>query len=129
MSGWLGRHLASIPPLKPSAPLRAIGIANGLQKTLVPPPTITSSMYDTKTLPIADPANYSIGGSASTQTARLNFLKSDYTAADEPVHGEALAATDTVDLLKAVGFSTYKPRTAPCIRTARSAARCDPWRR
>ena len=109
VSGWLGRHLASIPPLKPTAPLRALGVASGLQKTLVPP-TITSSMYDTKTLPIADPTNYTVGGASSTQAARMNFLKSDYSAADEPVHGEALAATDTVDLLKSVGFSTYKPQ-------------------
>ena len=38
VTGWLGRHLASIPPLKPDAPLRALGIANGLQKTLVGAP-------------------------------------------------------------------------------------------
>ena len=35
VTGWLGRHLASIPPLNPTAPLRALGVANGLQKTLV----------------------------------------------------------------------------------------------
>ena len=38
VTGWLGRHLASVPPLKPDAPLRALGIANGLQKTLVGAP-------------------------------------------------------------------------------------------
>ena len=58
VTGWLGRHLASIPPLNPTAPLRAIGVANGLQKTLVGGP---------KTLPIADPTNSPIGGAASTQ--------------------------------------------------------------
>jgi len=109
VSGWLGRHLASIPPLKAAAPLRAIGIANGLQKTLVPPPVIAAGMYDTNTLPIADPTNYTIGGSAATQTARMNFLKGDYAAGDEPVKSEALSATATVDLLKSIPFSTYKP--------------------
>jgi uncharacterized protein (DUF1501 family) len=109
VSGWLGRHLASSPPLKPGAPIRGLGVANGLQKTLVPPPTIAAGMYDTQTLPIADPTNYSIGGSATTQTARMNFLKADYAAGDEPVRSEALSATATVDLLKSIPFSAYKP--------------------
>jgi uncharacterized protein (DUF1501 family) len=109
ISGWLGRHLASIPPLNPTAPLRAIGVANGLQKTLVPPPVITNGLYDTNTLPIADPTNYTIGGSSTTQVARTNFLKGDYAAADEPLKSEALSATATVDLLKSIPFSTYKP--------------------
>src|SRR5262245_39899977 len=64
ITGWLGRHIASIPPLKPEAPLRALGIANGLQKTLVGAPN---------TLPIGNPANYSVGGSATTQPQRLDF--------------------------------------------------------
>ena len=55
ITGWLGRHLASVPPLKAGALLRGIGVSNGLQKTLVGAP---------QTLPIADPANFTIGGSA-----------------------------------------------------------------
>src|ERR1041385_4962024 len=62
VTGWLGRHLARIPPLSPTAPLRGIGLSNGLQKTLVGGPL---------TLPIADPTNFSIGGSSATQAARL----------------------------------------------------------
>jgi len=69
-------------------------------------------MYDTQTLPIADPTNYSIGGAAATQTARMNFLKADYAAGDEPVRSEALSATATVDLLKSIPFSAYKPANA-----------------
>src|SRR4029078_12552803 len=54
ITGWLGRHIASVPTFKTDEPLRALGIANGLQKTLVGAPN---------TLPIADPTNYTIGGS------------------------------------------------------------------
>jgi uncharacterized protein (DUF1501 family) len=100
VTGWLGRHLASIPPLKPDAPLRAIGVASGLQKTLVGAP---------KTLPIADPTNYSIGGSATTQPQRISFLQGDYAGADEPLHSAALDATNTVGLLKSVNFAGYIP--------------------
>ncbi|MEP6618374.1 MAG: DUF1501 domain-containing protein [bacterium] len=100
VTGWLGRHLASTPPVRSTAPLRALGLSSGLQKTLVGAP---------KTLPIANPASFSIGGSAGTQAARLGFLANDYAGATEPIHSAALDATNTVALLASVGFSTYKP--------------------
>jgi uncharacterized protein (DUF1501 family) len=100
VTGWLGRHLASMPPLKADALLRGIGISNGLQKTLVGAP---------KTLPIADPTNFTIGGSATTQPQRIAFLQGDYAGADEPMHSSALDATNTVALLKAVNFTGYAP--------------------
>jgi uncharacterized protein (DUF1501 family) len=100
VTGWLGRHLASAPPLKPGAPLRGLGVANGLQKTLVGGP---------QTLPIANLSNYTIGGSSSTQAQRLAFIKADYATAAEPVRSAALDATKTVDLLKVVNFAGYVP--------------------
>ncbi len=99
ITGWLGRHLASVPPMKDGALLRGIGIASGLQKTLVGAPD---------TLPIADPTNYTIGGSATTQAQRLAFMQSDYAGADDPVKSSALDAVNTVNLLKSVNFSGYK---------------------
>ena len=100
VTGWLGRHLASMPPLKSDALLRGIGISNGLQKTLVGAP---------KTLPIADPSNFTIGGSTTTQPQRIAFLQGDYAGADEPMHSSALDATNTVALLKSVNFTGYTP--------------------
>jgi uncharacterized protein (DUF1501 family) len=100
VTGWLGRHLASMPPLKADSLLRGIGISNGLQKTLVGGP---------KTLPIADPANFSIGGAAATQAQRIAFLQGDYAGAEEPMHSSALDATNTVALLKSVNFTGYVP--------------------
>lgn len=108
ITGWLGRHLASIPPAKPDAPLRALGVSSGLQRTLVGP-IGGAGLYPTKTLPIADPTNYTIGGSSTTQAARTAFLKTDYAGADEPVHSAALDATNTLTLLKSVNFSGYAP--------------------
>lgn len=108
ITGWLGRHLASIPPANPTAPLRALGVASGLQRTLVGPIGV-SGLYATKTLPIADPTNYTIGGSSTTQAARTSFIKTDYADAEEPVHSAALDATNTLSLLKSVNFSGYAP--------------------
>src|SRR5262249_27727204 len=85
ITGWLGRHLAIMPPLKPDASLRALGIANGLQKTLVGAP---------KTLPIGNPASYTVGGSATTQPQRLAFMNTDYgQSLDTPLRSAALDAT------------------------------------
>jgi len=100
VTGWLGRHLASMPPLKSDSLLRGIGLSSGLQKTLVGGP---------KTLPIADPSNFTIGGSTTTQPQRIAFLQGDYAGADEPLHSAALDATNTVALLKAVNFTGYAP--------------------
>jgi uncharacterized protein (DUF1501 family) len=114
VTGWLGRHLASIPPLSPTAPLRGIGLSSGLQKTLVGGPL---------TLPIADPTNFSIGGSATTQVARTAFLQGDYTGADEPVGSSALSATNTIGMLKTVNFTGYVPANGAVYPAGSSFAR------
>jgi len=100
VTGWLGRHLASVPPFDAAAPLRALGVASGLQKTLVGGP---------RTLPIADPANVSICGTSPTSAARLEVLQADYAAASEPLRSAALDATNTVNLLKSVNIAAYVP--------------------
>jgi uncharacterized protein (DUF1501 family) len=102
ITGWLGRHLASMPPRTPGSLLRGIGIANGLQKTLVGAP---------QTLPIADPANYTIGGSATTSAARMSMLQTDYNAGDDTLlKSSALDAVNTVNLLKSVNIAGYAPK-------------------
>ena len=111
ITGWLGRHIASMPPLKqPPAPLRALGIANGLQKTLVGAPN---------TLPIGNPANYSVGGATATQPQRLAFMDADYNgSADTPLKSAALDATATVALLKSVNFTGYLPQNGAVYPTS-----------
>jgi uncharacterized protein (DUF1501 family) len=109
VTGWLGRHLLSIPPLVPTAPLRGIGLSSGLQKTLVGGPL---------TLPIADPSNFSIGGSATTQASRLSVIQGDYVGADDPVGSSALSATNTIGLLKSVNFAGYAPANGAVYPTS-----------
>jgi uncharacterized protein (DUF1501 family) len=100
ITGWLGRHLATAQPMKPGALLRGVGIANGLQKTLVGGP---------QTLPISDPTNYNIGGSATTTTQRTSFLQGDYAAAsDDMLKTSALDAVNTISLLKSVDFTKHQ---------------------
>ncbi|MEP6506900.1 MAG: DUF1501 domain-containing protein [Gemmatimonadales bacterium] len=100
ITGWLGRHLASSTPVRTNAPLRALGIANGLAQTLVGAP---------QTLPIPNPASFSLGGSVTTRQARTDWLKSDYLNTPDPVKSAAVDAVATVDLLKVINFTGYVP--------------------
>jgi uncharacterized protein (DUF1501 family) len=98
VGGWLGRHLSLVPPMRSDAPLRALGLSSGLAKTLVSAP---------KTLPIANPASFSIGGAANTTAARQAVLASDYTNAPVPLNAAALDAINTIALLQSVNFTGY----------------------
>ncbi len=109
VTGWLGRHLATVPPIRSNAPLRALGLSSGLQKTLVGAP---------KTLPIANPATFALGGSTATAASRLAFMQADYATATEPIHSAALDVSNTVALLQAVGIATYKPANGAVYPTS-----------
>jgi uncharacterized protein (DUF1501 family) len=100
VTGWLGRHLATVPPMRTDAPLRALGFASGLQKTLVGGP---------KTLPISDPATFGISGATATRTERTNWLKSEYGPAPEPLRSSSLDALNTIELLRLVNITGYAP--------------------
>lgn len=97
-TGWLGRHLATITPMRTNAPLRALGLTNGLPQTLVGGP---------KTLPIASPANFRIDGSTTTANARAQFLATNYASAIDPVSANALDTTNTITLLQTINFNGY----------------------
>jgi uncharacterized protein (DUF1501 family) len=100
VTGWLGRHLATVPPMRTDAPLRALGFASGLQKTLLGAP---------KTLPISDPSTFGLSGAAATRVERMNWLKGDFTTSPEPMHSSALDALNTLELLRLINFTGYTP--------------------
>jgi uncharacterized protein (DUF1501 family) len=99
-SGWLGRHLASVPPVHASPVLRGIGLSSGLQKTLVGAP---------QTLPISNPASYTIGGSSTTRAARTAMLQANYTDSVNPLRAAALDALSTINLLGSLNINAYTP--------------------
>lgn len=98
-SGWLGRHLATSTPMRSSAPLRALGLTSGLPQTLSGGP---------KSLPIPNPASFTIGGTASTATARAQWLAANYGETVEPVSDNALDTTNTISLLGMINFAGYR---------------------
>jgi uncharacterized protein (DUF1501 family) len=119
ITGWLGRHLATVPPLRTSAPLRALGLSDGLQRTLYGAP---------RALPIADPANFGLNGSAASSALRAEWLQGDYSLTIDPLRSAALDASNTFALLRNVNVSAYRPANGAAYpsssfgRAMRSAA-------
>lgn len=98
--GWLGRHLAMSTPMRADAPLRALSFTSGMPVTLSGAP---------KALPIPNPANFTIGGTAATAPARTAFLAQNYGQASNPVQSNALDTTNTIALLQRINFAGYAP--------------------
>ncbi len=100
-SGWLSRHLASTPPMDPSAILRAVSVNTGLAQTLAPA---------IQSMPVPNLTNFGLTGAGSSETARINKLVELYACAagdKEPMDVIASNTQMTIDLLEQVDFTTY----------------------
>jgi uncharacterized protein (DUF1501 family) len=100
VTGWLGRHLASKPPMKADAALRGLGFAFGLPQSLVGGPD---------TLPIPDPSNFGLAGNSSTRAARLAWLGNSYLIERDPLRTAALNTQRTINTLSALNIGGYVP--------------------
>ena len=100
VTGWLGRHLASRPPMRADAALRGLGFAFGLPQTLVGAPD---------TLPIPDPANFGLSGNSSSRTQRLAWLGNAYQPEQDPLRTAALNTQRTINALSALNINGYVP--------------------
>lgn len=111
-TGWLGRHIATqTTPMRPNPTLRAIGIADGLQRSLI---------GADKALPIPDlqnnpgtpPAlsnftNYGLAGTTSTRTQRRNTIDALYDTISGPMFESANNTISTITLLNQIGAAGY----------------------
>ena len=109
-----------MPPAKPGALLRGVGIANGLQKTLM------SLKGDTKTLPINDPTNFTVGGSAATQAKRLTFLEGDDADAEESIRSAALDRSESSFVVKRAKLARHPEAASARCHPEGASARCHP---
>jgi uncharacterized protein (DUF1501 family) len=99
-TGWLGRHLASKPPMKPNAALRALAFNYGLPQILAGAPS---------SLPIPNPANFALNGTSSTSAARLAWLGTSFAGQLDPLQASALNTQRTITQLAAIGINAYQP--------------------
>ena len=112
-TGWLGRHLASRPPTKANAALRAVGFSFGMPLTLAGAPD---------TLPIPDPGNFGLSGSSTTRTARLNWLANAYASERDPLKSAALNTQRTIATLTGLNIAGYVPAGGAVYPTGTFAA-------
>lgn len=99
-TGWLGRHLASTPPMKTGAPLRGVALNYGLDRGLAGGPN---------TLPIPDPSRFDLAGNSKTATVRRQALAAGYSKSVDPLKTAAANTQKTIDLLQAINFTGYTP--------------------
>ncbi len=99
-TGWLGRHLATVDPLDPGAPLRAMAISDAIQLTLAGGP---------RTLPINDASKQTLDGDPTTEPQRRSALQSAYAGRLDPLSVSAIATLQTLDTLGRIDFAGYTP--------------------
>ncbi len=98
-SGWLARHLQTVPPLG-ATPLRAMAIDDLLPKMLADAPDA---------LPITDPSTFDFPGNPGTAALRQAVLENTYALAGAPLAGSAQSTVDTINLLGTIDFDNYIP--------------------
>ncbi len=100
-TGWLGRHIASVAPADPTAPVRAIGIAYQLQQQLV---------GASRSVPVPDMTTYTLRGSSTTRAARQTWLDATYDLISvDPVRAAADNTMSTITKLAQVNAGAYTP--------------------
>lgn len=99
-SGWLGRHVASQPPMDALATLRAVGLSTGLQRTLVGAPL---------SLPISDLDRFGLLGNSGSMTSRRSALSDMFAQTGNPLAAAASTTIATIDALNTINFLGYVP--------------------
>jgi uncharacterized protein (DUF1501 family) len=99
-TGWLGRHLATSPPMSANPVLRAIGIGYNLQRSLQSGPL---------TLPIPDLDNFDLTGDPVSKAARMAAIGELYNLTTDPLRAAALTTQQTIDFLNTINFAGYQP--------------------
>lgn len=98
-TGWLGRHLASINPMDPLAPLRATVFGYSTPRTLV---------GGLLTTPVPNPTSYNLTGPSSTRDERRARLADMYNT-DASLATVAANTQATIDLLQRINVGGYVP--------------------
>jgi uncharacterized protein (DUF1501 family) len=121
VNGWLGRHLASKPPVNPNTVLRAIGVADGLQRTLVgspqalPIPSVQSNpgtppaLNNLAAISGTNSGGYGLAGTSASSGTRRSVLDTLYDTAVQPLATKAQDTINTIARLNQIGAAGYTP--------------------
>lgn len=112
-TGWLGRHLALVDPMSGTAMLRAIGIADGLQRTLAGAPLalpVPNMQNDPGAPPLLNNfTSYGLVGTTASRPTRTSAISTMYGAQADPVRSAAVNTLSTITLLNNIGAAGYAP--------------------
>lgn len=138
-TGWLGRHLITQNiPMNPAGVLRAVGVADGLQLTLVganravPIPDMQNST-GTPPTNMTNFDNYGLLGTTATKPQRRATIDTMYEGYGSAIGDSANNTLATIQLLNDIGAANYFPTIAagnnpadypntPLARALRSSA-------
>ena len=98
--GWLGRHIAGVPPIDPAAGMRAAALGWTAPLTLAGGP---------KTLNISNFNEFDLEGWTGSKLARKDVLRDLYGTQPGPIGPSALAALDMMDVFGTIDFENYLP--------------------
>jgi uncharacterized protein (DUF1501 family) len=99
-TGWLGRHLSTVAPMSPTAPLRGVSISHGLVRTMV---------GGNKTIPIPNLDDYDYSGDFNHQPELNQTLASMYNAHTDDMKVALGVAQVTISMLNRINFDGYTP--------------------
>ncbi len=99
-TGWLGRHLASVPSQDRRAILRGISMTYGMRQTLLGAPRV---------LPIPDPDNFGFAGWWENEGELSSIIAAAYERTTGSVKAAASSTRMTIDLLERIDFAGYQP--------------------
>lgn len=120
-TGWLGRHLATKPPVNANSAIRAIGVADGLQQTLIgaplalPIPGVQSNpgtppaLNNLSAVTQTNTGGFGLTGTASSNAARRGVLDNLYDLVPDPLNAKANNTVATITRLNQIGATGYTP--------------------
>ncbi len=100
VTGWLGRHLATVTPAVPDSVLRAVAIDMSLPMTLAGAP---------EALPLPYFGGFTLLGPADSRARRRTEIETMHARWVDPMRAIADATFETVDILTAINFAGYVP--------------------
>jgi uncharacterized protein (DUF1501 family) len=99
-SGWLARHLETVPPMRPEAPLRGVSLMPALAESLRGGPD---------SLPLPDPKRFAFEGGWQEMSDMEAVLRASYDRAPDAVRIAAERTRATIALLSRVDLANYRP--------------------
>lgn len=112
-TGWVGRYLSTATPLG-NGPLRGVSLDYLVPRGFAGAP---------KTLPISDPAGFTMPGADASVGRRREALQAMYGPQAFPLGPAALSTFSTIQLLSAIDLANYAPQNGAVYPTTQLGAR------